>query len=126
MKTTRYFFMLAFAVSFTFVSCETENTESCDAENLADDFNCPTNVDAVATFCSDGVNNSYYTFGGTDYQCTGVEASTCDAAVQAIGAKLIESGCSGKKSGSIGDASIKLSVMAEKLLEEVRTKSLCN
>ncbi|MCK9207863.1 MAG: hypothetical protein M0P66_12180 [Salinivirgaceae bacterium] len=125
MKATKYFFMLALAVSVSFISCETEDTESCDAENLSDDFNCPTSVDAVATFCSDGVNNSYYTFGGTDYQCTGVEASTCDAAIQAIGAKLIEAGCSGKKSGSIDAANIKLTAMAEKLLEEVRTKSLC-
>ena len=59
------------------VSCDKQDSkESCDSEDVTGDFSCPVNVNAVATFCSDGVNNAYYTFNGVDYECTGVGAST--------------------------------------------------
>lgn len=116
---------VAFAFSLTFVSCSVVDSESCDSEDVSGDYSCPTNVSAYATFCSDGITNSYYTYNGTKYYCTGVEASTCDAALQQISAALIEAGCSTKKSGSIQMANYKLSAMAEDLIAQVRSKSLC-
>lgn len=128
MKTRRYFILAMMIFAVAFVSCEKdEDDETCDSENLSEDFGCPVDVDAIATFCSDGVSNSYYTFAGTDYQCTGVEESTCSDALNQIGAALLEEGCgSKKKSGSLDAGMIKLSAMAENLLKEVRMNSVCN
>ncbi len=127
MKTQKLFFLIMMVLSVAFVSCDKDDDkETCDSEDLADDFGCPTDVDALATFCSDGVNASYYTFNGTNYMCTGVDVSTCDNALNQIGALLIEAGCGTKKSGSIEKGMIELSAMAERLLSEVRTESLCN
>jgi len=128
MKTKRYFFLVMMIFAVAFVSCdEDEDDETCDSENLSEDFNCPVDVDAIATFCSDGVSNSYYTYAGSDYQCTGVEAATCDQALTDIGIALIEAGCgTKKKSGAYDAGMIKLSAMAENLLDEVRTNSVCN
>lgn len=112
--------------AFAVISCDKEeDKETCDSEDLAADFNCPVDVDAIATFCSDGVTNSYYTYNGNDYMCTGVDVSTCDDALNSIGAALLEAGCGTKKSGSMDAVKIKLSSMAENLLEEVRTQSVC-
>lgn len=126
MKAKKYVYLMATILAFGFVSCETEPGESCDGEDLSADFSCPASVDAVATFCSDGVNNSYYTYAGNDYYCTGVDANTCQDALNSIGTALIEAGCSSKKSGSIEAAQLKLSALAENLLQEVRTQSLSN
>jgi hypothetical protein len=128
MKAKRYFMLAMMIFAVAFVSCEKdEDDETCDSENLSEDFNCPIDVDAIATFCSDGVSNSYYTFAGNDYQCTGVDAATCDEALNQIGVALLEAGCgSKKKSGAYDAGMIKLSAMAENLLEEVRTNSVCN
>ncbi len=126
MKTFKYLMPAFIAVLVYFTSCTPADTNSCDSENLSSDFNCPTNVDAVATFCSDGVNNSYYTYNGDKYECTGIEASTCDSAINAIGVKLIEAGCGSKKSASLDAMNIKLSAMAERLLLEAKNKSLCD
>lgn len=127
MKTKKYFLWIMMILAVAVISCDKdEDEESCDSENLSEDFGCPVDVDAVATFCSDGVSNSYYTYNGNDYQCTGVEPATCDEALIQIGVALIEAGCSSKKSGSVDAGLIKLSSMAERLLEEVRSKSLCN
>ncbi|MCB2196898.1 MAG: hypothetical protein KQH79_13640 [Bacteroidetes bacterium] len=125
MKTKNFFIWVMMILAVAVISCDKdEDEESCDSEDLAADFNCPVDVDAIATFCTDGVNNSYYTYAGTDYMCTGVDASTCDEALNEIGAALLEAGCGAKKSGSVDAAKIKLSTMAENLLEEVRTKSI--
>ena len=125
MKNKNFLFpvLMAFAVSFT--ACEAISDESCDGLDLAeDDLTCPSDVDAVATFCSDGVSNSYYTYGGGKYECTGIEASTCDNAIRTISNKLIGEGCSSaKKSSSIIE--VKLSSMAENLLIKVKSESLC-
>lgn len=121
MKTKKILFPILMALAISFASCEEVIDEACNSEDLAEDFGCPADIDAVATFCSDGITNSYYTYGGNKYECTGVDASTCDAAINAIGIELIELGCSAKKSGNV-----KLSSMAEDLLQEVREKSLCN
>lgn len=127
MKTQRLFFLIMMVLSIAMVSCDKdEDKETCDSEDLSEDFGCPVEVDAIATFCSDGVNDSYYTFDGNDYMCTGVDVSTCDDALNQIGAALIEAGCGSKKSGSIEEGMIELSAMAERLLSEVRTESLCN
>lgn len=127
MKTKRYLFLIMMVISALVVSCADEkDPDSCDSEDLSADFGCPVNVDAIATFCSDGVSNSYYTYNGTDYQCTGVEAATCDAALDQIGAALIEAGCGAKKSGKIDAGLIELSAMAERLLDEVRCQSICD
>ncbi len=127
MKTKKYLWMLMMVLAVFAVSCEKDDDpiETCDGEDLADDFNCPTDIDAIATFCSDGENASYYTYAGTDYYCTGVEASTCDGAVTQVGLALIEAGCGDKKkSGSLESGKIKLTQMAENLLAEVRSGSL--
>lgn len=127
MNTKKYFLWIMMILAVSVISCDKdEDEESCDSENLSEDFGCPVNIDAIATFCSDGVSNSYYTYNGNDYECTGVEASTCEVALTQIGVALIEVGCSSKKSGSVDAGLIKLSTMAENLLEEVRSKSLCN
>lgn len=127
MKTQRLFFLIMMVLSIAIVSCDKDDDkETCDSEDLSEDFGCPTDVDAIATFCSDGVNDSYYTFNGNDYMCTGVDVSTCDDALNQIGAALIEAGCGSKKSGSIEKGMIELSAMAERLLSEVRTESLCD
>jgi hypothetical protein len=127
MKTKRYFLWLMMILAVAVISCEEDEAEeSCDNENLAEDFGCPVDIDAIATFCSDGVNNSYYTYNGNDYECTGVASATCEVALTQIGVALIEAGCSSKKSGSVDAGLIKLTAMAERLLEEVRLKSLCN
>ena len=128
MKAKRYFMLAMMIFGVAFVSCEKdEDDETCDSENLSEDFICPVDVDAIATFCSDGVSNSYYTFAGNDYQCTGVAAATCDEALNQIGVALLEAGCgSKKKSGAYDAGMIKLSAMAESLIDEVRTSSVCN
>ncbi len=125
MKVKKYLVWMMMVLAVAIVACEDdEPTESCDSEDLSADFQCPEDVDAIATFCSDGTNRSYYTFGGTDYYCTGVEASTCDAALNTISNLLLEAGCSSKKK-SMEAGLIKLTTMAENLLEEVRTGSVC-
>ncbi len=128
MKKLRFLFLIIMALSVALVSCEDDDDkETCDSEDLGDDFNCPVNVDAIATFCSDGENASYYTFNGNDYMCTGVDVSTCDNALNQIGAALIEAGCgSKKKSVDIEDVKVELTALAERLLAEVRTESLYN
>lgn len=118
--------MILATVAISACDDKEENEESCDSEDLTEDFGCPVDVDAIATFCSDGVNNSYYTYNGNDYQCTGVDVSTCDDALTEIGVALIEAGCGTKKSGSIEAGKIKLTEMAEQLLAEVRAESLSN
>jgi len=128
MKTKRYFLWMMMALSVMIVSCEEkEDAETCDSEDFADDFGCPVDINAIAAFCADGVNNSYYTFEGTNYMCTGVDASTCDSALHQIELILINAGCSTKKkSGEISPGVVKMTQMAEKLLNEVRNESVCN
>lgn len=126
MKVKKYLIWMMMVLAVAFVACEDDDpTESCDGEDLSADFNCPETVDAIATFCADGENPSYYTFNGTNYMCTGVDATTCDEALNQIGAALLEEGCSSKKK-SIEAGLINLSAMAENLLEEVRNNSVCN
>ena len=121
MKILSLLFSVFVVLTISFSACEdTDSEESCNSEDFADDFGCPADVDAVATFCSDGVNNSYYTYGGEKYECSGVDASTCDSALTQIEEELISKGCSSKKSGKIA-----LTKMAEKLLLDVRENSLC-
>ena len=121
MKILSLLFSVFVVLTISFTACEdTDTGESCNSEDFSDDFGCPADVDAVATFCSDGVNNSYYTYAGEKYECSGVEANTCDNALQEIEEKLIAEGCGTKKSGTI-----KMTQMAEKLLQEVRENSLC-
>lgn len=127
MKSTKImYFLLAMFLSIGFVACTEEDDESCDGEDIAEDLGCPTDVNVIATFCSDGVNNSYYTYNGVDYECEGVEASTCDSALVAIAIQVIEDNpdCLTKKAGNMERATVKLTTMAEVLLEEVRAKSL--
>jgi hypothetical protein len=127
MKTKKYLWMLMMVLAVFAVSCEKDEdpTETCDSEDLAEDYNCPIDVDAIATFCADGVSDSYYTYNGEDYSCTGVDVSTCDGAIDQISDALIEAGCGDKKkSGSMESGKIKLSQMAENLLAEVRLGSL--
>ena len=127
MKTKKYLWMLMMVLAVVAVSCDKDEdpTETCDSEDLAEDFNCPVDIDAIATFCADGVNKSYYTYAGTDYYCTGVESATCDGARDEVGYALIEAGCGDKKkSGSIENGKIKLSQLAENLLAQVRSESL--
>ena len=129
METRKYLFWIMMVFAILVVSCDKDDEddkESCDSEDFSEDFGCPVDVDAIATFCSDGTNNSYYIYNDTNYVCSGVEASTCDEAINQIGILLIEQGCGTKKSGNIDAGLIELSAMAERLLIEVRTKSICN
>ena len=129
MKTQKYLFWIMMVFAILVVSCDKDedDKETCDSEDFSEDFGCPIDVDAIATFCSDGVNNSYYIYNDTNYVCSGVEASTCDEAINQIGILLIAQGCgTKKKSGSIEAGMIELSAMAERLLDEVRTNSVCN
>lgn len=125
MKLKNKLFIVLIAFAPAFIACETTPEESCDSENFSDDFGCPVSVDAVATFCSDGVNKSYYSFRGSNYYCNSVAANTCDAANDKIAKILINDGCSTKKMGYITIDS-QLSDMANELLNEVRLKSVCN
>ncbi len=128
MKTTKFLFSVftVLFVVFFIASCgEDENTESCDSIDVEGELNCPADISTVATFCSDGVNKSYYTYGGEKYYCEGVDASTCQAANDTIASKLIENGCKTSKSGSLKNVKIRLNTLAEKLLIEVRENSLC-
>lgn len=121
--------LVAMAISVSFVACGgDDDEESCDGEDIAEDLGCPTDINVIATFCSDGITNSYYTYGGENYDCTGIEASTCGDALDAIAIQVIEDHpeCATKKAGSFETANIKLSQMAETLLADVRSKSLCN
>jgi hypothetical protein len=120
MKILSLLFSIFVVLTISFTACEETSTESCDSEDLSDDFGCPADIDATATFCSDGVNNSYYTYNGDKYECTGVAANTCDSALQQIEEKFIDKGCGSKKGGRL-----KMTQMAERLLEEVRENSLC-
>lgn len=119
--------LMALAISFT--SCgDTDPEESCDGEDIAEDLGCPVDVSIVATFCSDGETNSYYTYDGNNYDCTGVEASTCDDAIAAIGVQVLidNPDCVTKKSADYDAGKAKLSALAQNLLNEVRLQSLCN
>jgi len=128
MKTKWYFLWMMMALSVLIVSCEEkEDAETCDSEDFAADFGCPTDVNAIASFCTDGLNDSYYTYNGTNYMCTGVDVSTCDSALHQIELLLIDAGCSTKKkSGGVSPGIVKMSQMAQNLLDEVRNESLCN
>jgi hypothetical protein len=126
MKVKKYLFWLMMVLAVAVVACEEEDDgDTCDSDDLTADFNCPPEIDVLASFCADGVNPSYYTYNGTDYYCTGVDASTCDVALNQIGVALLDEGCSSKKK-SMEASLINLSTMAENLLEEVRTESVCN
>lgn len=123
MKVKKILFPVLVAAVVAFSACGGEDpVESCDGEDIGADL-CSNDFSAVATFCTDGENNSYYTYGGDDFMCTGVEASTCSAALDSIAVKIIESGCETGKSAEIM-AKANLSKMAEKLLEEVRVQSI--
>jgi len=127
MKTKNYFYLIAMVIGSILISCEgVEDLESCDGEDLADTFCEQLDIDLIATFCSDGVNNSYYTYNGVDYQCDGIEASSCESALSNITAQMQkdEPDCfAKKKSTDFESANKKISIMAENLLLEVRNKS---
>lgn len=129
MKTKKYLlFMLMALVSVAFVSCtEDDPEETCDSDEITDAYNCPTDVEIYATFCADGETNSYYTYDGVDYPCTSIDASACSKALDDIGLQLLEDHpeCFTKKSGDTELAYLKLSNLAEGVLAEVRSKSLC-
>ena len=128
MKTKKYLIWVMMILAAFIISCDNEDdaVESCDSEDVSEDLSCPTDVNTIASFCSDGESDSYYVFNGTNYYCEGVDVETCDSALYDIGIALLEAGCGDKKSAGIKNVKIKLSEMAEKLLEEVRTESVCN
>lgn len=121
-----WFLVALTAVALVFTQCDTVVDDTCDNYDAGTEL-CTNDFSAIATFCSDGINNSYYTYNGKDYECTGVEASTCDAALQSLAADLIAAGCeTAKKSADVQTIKVKLTGFAEHLLEEVRTQSLTN
>lgn len=128
MKGIIYIAVFAIFSASLLLSCtEPEPAESCDGNDLADDFCSELNIDLIATFCSDGVSNSYYTYNGETFECEGIEASTCDTAIANMTAKmkLNEPNCFAKSSTeSLKAAKTKLSNTAEKLLNDVRLNSL--
>lgn len=123
MKVKRILFPVLMAAAVAFSSCgDDDPDESCDGEDIGAEM-CSNDFSAIATFCSDGENDSYYTYNGEDFMCTGVAASTCDDALSQIAVKIIESGCETGKSAEIA-AKVQLTDMAEKLLEQVRKESI--
>ncbi len=129
MKRIIYTVVFAVLVSGLLFTCgDPESKESCDANDLADQYCSQLDIDLIATFCSDGENNSYYTYDGDKYPCDGVESSTCTAARTAMIAKMKENEptCITKKSSkeNYTAAKTKLSKTAEKLLRNVRLNSM--
>ncbi len=128
MKKITYITLFAVLITSLSLSClEPEPEESCDGNDLADDFCEQLDIDLIATFCSDGEANSYYIYNGETYECDGVESSTCDTALDDITAQMRvdEPECfakSGKE--SFKAAKTRLSNTAEKLLMDVRLNSL--
>jgi hypothetical protein len=126
MKRIIYTVVFAVFISGLLFTCgDPEPEDTCNAEDYCDKRD---DIVLNATFCSDGESNSYYTYGGEKYTCTGVDASTCDDARAAILAKMQdeEPTCFGKKNGEVDLTAIKtkLSKTAEKLLRDVRLKSM--
>jgi hypothetical protein len=128
MKRLIYTVVFAVFISGLLFTCgDPEPEESCDANDLADDFCSQLDIDLVATFCSDGESNSYYTYNGDKYTCDGVAASTCTDALAAITAKMRtdEPTCFAKSTPeNYTAAKTKLSKTAEKLLRNVRLNSM--
>lgn len=127
MKLKKYLFVSLVACSAIFSSCgEKTPEESCKKNDLGKEFCKATKMEAVATFCSDGVNKSYYTYNGEKFECTGVDASTCSAALATISAKILETeGCVTKSNEGIG-LDVVLTKLAQEVLLEVKSESLCN
>ncbi len=122
MKAKRFLFPVLMAIAVAFTACEeAEPEESCDGEDLGE--MCSNDFAAMATFCSDGVNNSYYTYGGDAYECDGVEASTCDNALNDLAIQIIEDGCETSKSAQV-TTHAKMTKMAEELLNQVKLESI--
>jgi len=128
MKKISYIGLFALLFATVLLSCkEPEPEESCDGNDLADDYCDQLDIDLVATFCSDGTNNSYYTYKGVKYECEGTESSTCDTALALITTqmKLDQPDCFAKKSrNDYETVKTKINERAEKLLMEVRLKNL--
>ncbi|MDA3890861.1 MAG: hypothetical protein PF517_04265 [Salinivirgaceae bacterium] len=125
MKVRRILFPVLMAMAVSFSSCgEDDPEESCDGENIGEEM-CSNDFSAVATFCTDGENNSYYTYGGDKFECDGVDANTCADALDAVAVKMIEAGCETGKSAEI-KAQAKITKMAENLLVKVRQESISN
>lgn len=127
MKLKKYLFVSFVACSALLSSCDkTPEAPSCKGEDLGKQFCQATKIEAVADFCSDGVNKSYYTYNGKKYECTGVEASTCSAAQEAIATEIMKiDGCVTKSNEGI-DLEVVLSKLAQEVLLEVKSESLCN
>jgi len=128
MKKITYIALLAILFSGLIISCgEKDPEESCDGNDLADDFCSQLDIDLIATFCSDGESNSYYTYNGVNYTCEGVEASTCTKALADITAQMRtdQPDCFAKSTEeNYAAANTKLSKTAEKLLIDVRLNSM--
>lgn len=128
MKRIIYTVLFAVLISGLSFSCggDDEPEESCDGNDLADEFCSQLDIDLIATFCSDGKSNSYYTYNGEKYTCTGVEASTCADALTAITAKMRtdQPDCFAKSTEeNEAAAKIILSETAKNLLLNVRLNS---
>ena len=126
MKRITYIALFAVLFASLLLSCtETEPEESCDAEDYCEQL---PDIDLIATFCSDGESNSYYTYNGVDYTCDGVESSTCATALSDISAQMMadQPDCFAKKGNKEGVKALKtrLSNNAEKLLMDVRLNSI--
>ncbi len=128
MKRITYTVVFAVLVSGLLFTCgDPEPEESCDGNDLADDFCSQLDIDLIATFCSDGENNSYWTYNGETYTCDGVAASTCDDARSAMTEKMRtdQPTCFAKSTEEdFAAAKTKLSKTAEKLLRDVRLNSM--
>ncbi len=121
MKTLRLLFPVLLGFALVFTACKKEEAkESCDAEDYADDFQCPNPT--VATFCigTDANNPSYYAYNGTTYKCAGVEPNTCSVALAQMEEAMKAVGCSAKA----GSIEVKLTAKAEELLVKFQSQSL--
>ena len=126
MKRITYIALFAVLFASLLLSCtKDEAEESCDGEDYCEQL---PDIDLIATFCSDGEANSYYTYDGEAYACEGVEASTCATALDGIATQMRadQPDCFAKKSNieSVKALKTRLSNNAEKLLMEVRLNSI--
>ena len=128
MKKTTYITLFAVLITSLVLSCtEADPEESCDGNDLADDFCEQLDIDLIVTFCSDGESNSYYTYNGETYTCEGIDQSTCDTALKNISdqMRLDQPDCFVKSTPeNFKAAKTKLSNTAEKLLMDVRLNSI--
>ncbi|NJO89652.1 MAG: hypothetical protein HC831_12430 [Chloroflexia bacterium] len=77
MKRINYTIVFVALISGLLLSCkDKEPEESCNQTDIGE-LCTQLDIEILATFCSDGESNSYYTYNDKKYVCDGVDANTC-------------------------------------------------